>query len=147
VGVTRKAQKMTRWIDQGASEAIVLAETSNRFEAGEIEVFLKDHFADKTIWQRMLKNQAAEVDLLEEKERAAKLLPSKWQAFISDDTSVTAINYPVLEWPSKTLSVKMEKEGRFKGVLTGIRGQYLIFDNQYVMNVRSQEGRWVKLSW
>src|SRR3972149_10601342 len=55
VGVTRSTQVPTRWIDQGASEAILFAKTPNRYLAGCIEVCLKKHVSDKTQWQRMLK--------------------------------------------------------------------------------------------
>jgi hypothetical protein len=147
VGVTRAAQLPTRWIDQGASEAIVLAKTINRFEAGQIEVFLKNHFSDKTVWQRMLKNESDGADLLREKERAIALLPKEWSVFVTNDQEVVRLQYPVSSWPTKTKSIKIEKEGKFTGVLTGIRGQYLIFDDAFVMNVRSQEGRWVRLRW
>jgi len=48
VGITRETQIPTRWIDQGAVQAIQLAVTPNRYLAGMIEVSLKEHLADKT---------------------------------------------------------------------------------------------------
>ena len=48
VGVTRKSQIPTRWIDQGAHEAIEIVEVPNRYLAGITEVALKDYVADKT---------------------------------------------------------------------------------------------------
>jgi len=54
VGVTRKAQVPTRWIDQGAHEAIEIVEVPNRYLAGITEVALKDHVGDKTNWRKML---------------------------------------------------------------------------------------------
>ena len=41
VGVTRESQIPTRWIDQGATFALPIARTNNRYEAGIIEVELK----------------------------------------------------------------------------------------------------------
>ncbi len=52
VGVTRETQVPTRWIDQGANEAIKLAETPNRYLAGVLEVALKSEFTDKTNWRK-----------------------------------------------------------------------------------------------
>lgn len=145
VGVTRGQQRPTRWMDQGATAAIVLAETNNRFEAGQIEVALKEHMSDKTPWQRMVKGEDVEIDLLAEKQNAVQWVPDEYQSLISEDNSVTQINYPVREYPIKAKSVNLEKHGGVEGVLTGIRGQYLLFKHGAVMNVRSQEGRHVIL--
>ena len=41
VGVTRKSQVPTRWIDQGATSAIEIVEVPNRYLAGASEVKLK----------------------------------------------------------------------------------------------------------
>src|SRR5690606_32085347 len=63
VGVTRKTQVPTRWIDQGAHEAIEIVEVPNRYLAGITEVALKDHVADKTNWRKMLKNDVDDENL------------------------------------------------------------------------------------
>ena len=65
VGVTRKSQVPTRWIDQGAHEAIEIVEVPNRYLAGITEVALKDHVSDKTSWRKMLQNDIEDVDLVE----------------------------------------------------------------------------------
>ena len=44
VGVTRKSQIPTRWIDQGAHQAMSIIETPNRYLAGISEVALKSRF-------------------------------------------------------------------------------------------------------
>ncbi|MDA7765394.1 DUF2797 domain-containing protein, partial [Flavobacteriaceae bacterium] len=67
VGVTRKSQFLTRWIDQGAHEASVLIEVPNRYLAGIGEVALKDHFSDKTNWRKMLQHQAEPINWEEER--------------------------------------------------------------------------------
>ncbi|KAB2805330.1 DUF2797 domain-containing protein [Phaeocystidibacter luteus] len=145
VGVTRIGQRPTRWIDQGAREAIVLAETENRFEAGQIEVALKAHMSDKTPWQRMVKGEDVEIDLLTEKKQAVQYVPDEYAKFISENDEVTHIEYPVTEYPTKAKSVNLEKNGSVEGKLVGIRGQYLLFSSGAVMNVRSHEGRHVLL--
>ncbi len=146
VGVTRDRQIPTRWIDQGASQAIRLAETPYRKIAGDIEVALKSTFTDKTNWQAMLKNQIGEFDLVEEKWQASELLPSDLSEFMSENDEIVCIEYPVLEFPSKVISVGFEKEPHISGTLLGIKGQYLIFDGGRVMNVRKHEGYWVELT-
>lgn len=140
VGVTRADQVPTRWIDQGASEAIILATTENRREAGEIEVALKQHISDKTNWQRMLKNQITDANLIQVKSEMKALIPQSHQDFYSESAEITRIDYPVREYPQKVTSMKMDKVHSFKGVLEGIKGQYLLFEGGRVMNIRSHAG-------
>lgn len=137
VGVTRANQAITRWIDQGASQAIILAETQNRYEAGIIEVALKAHMTDKTNWQRMLKNEInSSIDLIEEKGRVEELLPFDMRDFISGNDDVLEFVYPVLSFPDKVKSVGFDKITEVKGKLKGIKGQYLIFEDNSVINMR-----------
>ena len=77
VGVTRSTQVPTRWIDQGAGRAVCLAKTPNRFLSGCIEVEIKKHISDRTQWQRMLRNESPDIDLIAEKVKAGKLLPAE----------------------------------------------------------------------
>jgi hypothetical protein len=141
VGVTRQDQVPTRWIDQGAWKAIKLAETPYRQLAGQIEVAMKAYLSDKTNWQRMLKNQMKEgLDMVAEKKRIAALLPAEFAEYASDDDEVTEIHYPVLQYPEKVKSLKLDKEPLIEGTLQGIRGQYLMLDGGRVFNVRAHTG-------
>jgi len=141
VGVTRESQIPIRWIDQGASKAIKLAKTPNRNIAGLIEVALKQHLPDKTNWQKMLKNEIAHnIDLMEEKNRIKNLLSSEFKQYISDENEITEINYPSEKYPSKVKSFSFDNENIIEGILTGIKGQYLIFDNLNVVNIRKHGG-------
>lgn len=81
VGVTRKSQVPTRWIDQGANQAIAIVEVPNRYLAGITEVALKSHYADKTNWQKMLKNDFEEVDLIAERKKTELFIPSEVQEY------------------------------------------------------------------
>lgn len=147
VGVTRKEQLPTRWIDQGASSAIILAETPNRYEAGRIEVELKQLFTDKTHWQKMLCNRVDDsIDLQETKWMLEEHLPEDIRRFLSDDDQVTSFSYPVLTYPSDVQSLSFDKGPTIKGELTGIKGQYLILDNKYVLNIRRHTGYSVHFS-
>lgn len=141
VGVTRESQVPTRWIDQGAWKAIKLARTPNRYLAGLIEVELKKHYTDKTSWQKMLKDiRDEEADLLEEKNRAWDLLPEHLEQYCIEEDDITEIRYPVDYHPEKVKSVTFDKTTHIEGTLTGIRGQYLLFNNELVFNVRRHSG-------
>ena len=145
VGVTRATQIPTRWIDQGASEAIIIARTENRYEAGMIEVALKNVIADKTNWQRMLKNDVPEINLYEQFGLLKENIGEEQRHFLVDEPEVYQLNYPVLEYPTKVKSTNLKKNPEIEGVLKGIKGQYLIFEDNSVFNVRSHEGFYVKL--
>lgn len=141
VGVTRESQRPTRWIDQGASEAIVFAKTENRFQAGQIEVAMKEHLGDKTPWQRMLKNETPEIDLKERKWALRDELQGELAAFFAeDDDAVTQLKFPVQDYPTKVKSLNLDKESKIEATLVGIRGQYLIFEGGRVLNVRGNTG-------
>lgn len=145
VGVTRARQKLHRWMDQGASAAIVFAETENRYQAGLIEVAMKEHLSDKTPWQRMVKGEVDEIDLLAEKKRLVNFLKGENESFISNDDTVYSFEYPVNAYPQKVKSINLSKVESYSGTLTGIKGQYLLFEDGQVMNVRSHEGYVVEL--
>lgn len=144
VGVTRLTQIPTRWIDQGASEAIVIARTDNRYEAGMIEVSLKNVIADKTNWQRMLKNDVPEIDLYTQYQEIRKEVNEEFKQFLVEEPEVLKLDYPVLAYPEKVKSTNLKKTPTVEGVLKGIKGQYLIFEDNTVFNVRGHEGFYVR---
>jgi hypothetical protein len=146
VGVTRQSQIPTRWIDQGAWKAIKLAKTPNRYLAGLIEVELKNHMKDKTNWRDMLTNKNnLELSLELEKERVARLLPDALKQYILPEMVVTEINYPVSQYPLKVNSIDIEKLEVVSGELTGIKGQYLMFNYKEVIKIRKYGGYVVEL--
>ncbi len=140
IGVTRNTQVPTRWIDQGASQAIIIAETPYRQAAGLIEIALKDYLADKTNWQVMLKQEATWVDLIKERDYYSNLLPDELKTWIKTDSIDTLIKYPILSYPEKVKSLKLDTMPEIEGTLTGIKGQYLMIDNSLVINIRSHSG-------
>jgi hypothetical protein len=147
VGVTRYTQKPVRWIDQGASQAIIVAKTPNRFLAGSIEVALKKHFQDKTNWRKMLSSEkSGDVNLVNEKHHALEILHPDFRKFGSDDDDVTILHYPILEYPSKIKSVSFDKVPELAGILKGIKGQYLIFRSGEVVNIRKHGGYFVEFT-
>jgi hypothetical protein len=145
VGVTRHSQVPTRWIDQGALRAIELARTPNRYTAGLIEVALKAHIADKTNWRKMLSgSEPGEVDLGEEKARMGRLMPEDLTGFLSENNQILELSYPVLEYPVKIKSLNFDKDPLVSGKLNGIKGQYLLFDENRVINIRKFGGYLIK---
>lgn len=147
VGVTRKTQVPTRWIDQGASSALEILEAPNRYLAGITEVALKKHISDKTNWRKMLKNEIADIDLIDLRDELAGYIPEEVMPYFKEsDTEVVELEYPVLQYPEKVKSLNLSKTPNFEGILKGIKGQYLIFEDDTVFNVRSNEGSVVSFS-
>ena len=143
VGVTRKTQVPTRWIDQGAHEAIEIVEVPNRYLAGITEVALKEHVSDKTSWQKMLKNDLEDLDLTEWRNKLKPYIPEEALKYFLEDHTETNLEFPVLQYPEKVKSLNLEKTPSYEGVLKGIKGQYLLFEDQTVFNVRGSEGYYV----
>lgn len=140
VGVTRKQQVPTRWIDQGAHEAIEIVEVPNRYLAGITEVALKEHIADKTNWRKMLKNDIEDENLVEWRDRLKQYIPEEAIPYFIENNTETNLNFPVLKYPAIPKSLNIEKQKTYKGKLVGIKGQYLIFEDETVFNIRSNEG-------
>ena len=141
VGITRKSQLPTRWIDQGAHQAMALLEVPNRYFAGVSEVALKAHFSDKTNWRKMLQfNEIEEIDWTTARNTAIDALPKDLKPFIVHEEELLELNFPVEQYPEKVKSLNLVKEEQFEGVLKGVKGQYLIFEDNTVFNVRSNEG-------
>ncbi|MDD0853770.1 DUF2797 domain-containing protein [Halobacteriovorax sp. GB3] len=146
VGITRHTQLPTRWIDQGASYALPIAEVSTRKISGLIETEIKSIMSDKTNWRKMLKNEVPEIDLYEERERVFEQFGDLFDEFdaLDLDDDLTEIKYPVLEYPEKVTSMSLDKKPIVEGTLMGIKGQYLIFDNG-VINMRKHQGYYIKI--
>lgn len=145
VGITRESQIPTRWIDQGATQALPILRVKTRQQSGLIEDILREHVKDRTDWRAMLKGGAEEVDLpvlrdalLDRCEPKLGELERRFgiQAIQRlESAAPSSFNYPVLEYPKKVSSLNMDKEPLVEGTLLGIKGQYLIFDTG-VINIR-----------
>jgi hypothetical protein len=154
VGITRHNQIPTRWIDQGAVAAVPVMRVSSRQISGLMEVAFKDHVADKTSWQKMLKGVIEPLDmlarrdeLLEQVQPAMATLQERFGADAVEllpDAEVVEIEYPVLAYPAKVKSFNFDKDPLVQGTLQGIKGQYLIFDSG-VINMRKFGGYEISL--
>ncbi len=146
VGITRKTQVPTRWVDQGAVKAIRLCEVKDRLTSGKIEIEIAKELGDKTNWRNMLKNNYEDQDLKKIKnsvlEKYGGLL-EKHQVEVSDD-QVFEFKYPVESYPEKVSSLNFDKTPEVGGKLVGVKGQYLIFDKG-VINIRKFQGYEVKV--
>ena len=140
VGVTKKQQLITRWIDQGAQSGVSILEVPNRYLAGKAEVELKKVFSDKTNWRKMLQNEFEPIDWKLSINKAIDNLSNDLKPFLLKDFSITKLNFPIEKYPTKVRSLNFSKSASYKGVLSGIKGQYLIFEDETVCNIRSNEG-------
>jgi len=137
VGITRKTNTPSRWIDQGAISALPILEVKTRLESGLIEKALKSFIADKTNWRAMLKNETEPADLATTRasllDKISSLVDELDAKAFPDD--VINIDYPVLKYPTKVVSLSFDKNPVISGVLNGIKGQYLLIGSG-VLNVR-----------
>ncbi len=154
VGITRGTQIPTRWIDQGAVQALPIFRVSNRLQSGLVETVFKSHVADKTSWQAMLKAEPDAMDMVAERERLLALCQPDIDALVErfGEASITAlkevetaIRFPVEQYPDKVKTFNLDKLPLAEGTLVGIKGQYLIFDTG-VINMRKYGGYELRLS-
>ena len=154
VGITRATQVPTRWIDQGATQALAIMRVRSRLQSGTLEMAFKQHVADKTNWRDMLKGKAAELDMAGERDRLlaaceedVKELMARFGFFaisVLKGIDAVSIDYPVQAYPEKITSLNFDKEPVVSGTLIGIKGRYLIFDSG-VINLRRFSGYEVEL--
>ena len=146
VGVTRTSNVPTRWIDQGAHQAVRILDVPNRYLAGVAEVSLKEYFSDKTNWRKMLQNDHEPVKWEQAIKKSINGVPKNLKHYLTKENKLIELQFPVLQYPEKVKSINLEKEKSHCGVLKGIKGQYLIFEDQTVFNVRSNEGTIVEIT-
>lgn len=145
IGITRATQLPTRWLDQGASQALPIVRVATRQQSGLVEDLFRSQVADRTNWRALLKGNAEAVDLVAVREQ---LFDSCSEGFkgLQDrfglqaiqpltDVEPIEIRYPVEAYPSKIVSFNLDKNPVAEGTLLGIKGQYLIFDTG-VINIR-----------
>jgi hypothetical protein len=145
VGITRATQVPTRWIDQGATQALPIMRVATRQQSGLVEDVLRSQVTDRTNWRAMLKGEAAPLDLAQ---LAGEIFEACHDGITTlqerfglqaiqplSDLAVVDIAYPVLAYPAKVASFDLEKTPIVEGTLQGIKGQYLIFDTG-VINIR-----------
>jgi len=148
VGITRGTQIPTRWMDQGAGQALPIFQVANRLQSGLLEMVLKQHVSDRTDWRKMLKSDAEQQDLRAIRDELVGKCESEITAIKHEqgdeaiqaiDEQVVDIKYPIVEYPEKVKSLNFDKQPDIEGTLMGIKGQYLILDVG-VLNIRKFSG-------
>jgi hypothetical protein len=137
VGITRKSNMPSRWIDQGAISALPILEVGTRLKSGELEMSLKNFVNDKTNWRKMLKNEVSPINLIPIRDELLGHIQDTVKVTGAQilDNQALEINYPVVEYPSKISSLNFDKTPVISGTLKGIKAQYLILDCG-VLNIR-----------
>jgi hypothetical protein len=156
VGITRQNQIPTRWIDQGAVQALPIFKVQSRHISGLVEVVIAKHISDKTSWQQMLKNNVEEVDLAAKRNELIQTckteLANITQRFGADaievlhEAEAINIHFPVNRYPDKVKSFNLDTTPEVSGVLEGIKGQYLLLDTG-VINLRKYSGYELQFFW
>ncbi|EMK05637.1 MULTISPECIES: DUF2797 domain-containing protein [Leptospira] len=142
VGITKENPVSNRWVDQGAVQGIPLVEVISRRDAGIIEKELSKILSDRTAWQKMVSGDPEPVDLVFKKKEFLKTIEEldlDLDYVISDQEDPTYIRYPIQSYPKKIQSLAPEKHPVIEDVLTGIKGQYLLFSSG-VINIRAYGG-------
>lgn len=155
VGITRHTQVPTRWIDQGAVQALPVFRVQSRHVSGLVEIIMAQHVSDKTSWQKMLKNQTDPINLQEKRDQLLAICQSELTDIKTKfgENAMEAlshaepldIHYPVQQYPTKVKSFNFDKQAEVAGVLQGIKGQYLLLDTG-VINIRKFTGYEIQFS-
>jgi Protein of unknown function (DUF2797) len=149
VGITRQNQIPTRWIDQGAVQALPIFKAQSRHVSGLIEVVIAKHISDKTSWQQMLKNNVEAIDLAAKRDELMaacktgiaeinKQFGAQAIEWLPHEHAIE-IHYPVKRYPDKVKSFNLDTNPEVSGILEGIKGQYLLLDAG-VINLRKYSG-------
>lgn len=145
VGITRATQLPTRWLDQGAIQAVPIFRVATRQQSGFVEDALRSQVGDRTNWRALLRGDVEPVDLLQVRDQ---ILDSCADSIVAlqerfglqaiqaiTDVDVLEMAYPVEAYPEKISSFNLDKNPIAEGTLIGIKGQYLLFDTG-VINIR-----------
>lgn len=159
VGITRFGQMPTRWLDQGATQALPIIQVGSRRLSGQLETMFGAQVADKTDWRKLLKGEATPINLLEIRDNLLEEFAPQIQE-IRDEFSMNLdfnedveilekelpreFIYPVTHYPEKVKSHNLDKTAIIRGKLQGIKGQYLILDTG-VINIRKYTGYELKI--
>ena len=159
VGITRLGQMPTRWLDQGATQALPIMQVGSRRLSGQLEIMFGSQVADKTDWRKLLKGAAEPLNLIEIRERLIEEFAPKIQSIRDEFSQNLEFNetiellenelprefvYPVDQYPEKIKSHNLDKTPIIRGKLQGIKGQYLILDTG-VINIRKYTGYEIKI--
>ncbi len=147
VGVTKASNLPTRWIDQGAVQALPIISTQSRYQAGLVEAILAKVIPDKTNWRKMLAFNLPLIDLIDIKNNILNQCKQELHAIqpeILDVNNILEIKYPINIDQKHNINLcnlnnLIKTAGVISGTLLAIKGQYLILP-QGVVNIRNLTG-------
>ena len=146
VGITRAGHELVRWIDQGASQGLLMCAARTRRLAGLVEVSFAEHITDRTDWRRLVSRDTAPVDLMGLREELkSKLGPlPEGVSWLQGQAPIT-LRYPMRRYGGKIRRLLLNKEPVVRGNLLGVKGQFLLFDHG-VFNVRQHTSYHVRVT-
>ncbi|WOE31924.1 MULTISPECIES: DUF2797 domain-containing protein [unclassified Acinetobacter] len=159
VGITRLGQMPTRWLDQGATQALPIMQVGSRRLSGQLEIMFGSQVADKTDWRKLLKGEAEPLDLIAQKNQLLdefsgqiEDIRQKFNQDLNFNETIEILDheparefiYPVRHYPDKIKSHNLDKTPIIRGKLNGIKGQYLLLDTG-VINIRKYTGYEIKI--
>ncbi len=159
IGITRLGQMPTRWLDQGATQALPIMQVGSRRLSGQLETMFASQIADKTDWRKLLKGDAEPLNLIEIREQILDefsnqimLIRDQFQQKLEFNENIEILNqetqrefiYPIQHYPEKIKSHNLDKTPIIRGKLHGIKGQYLLLDTG-VINIRKYTGYEIKI--
>ena len=154
VGITRLGQMPTRWLDQGATQALPIMKVGSRRLSGQLETMFAEQVADKTDWRKLLKGEAPSLDLTQLRDQLLDdfaphiaQIRDEFSLSLDFNENVEILEteqprefiYPVAMYPEKIKSHNLDKTPKIRGKLQGIKGQYLMLDTG-VINIRKYTG-------
>jgi len=155
VGITRASQVPTRWLDQGAIQALSVLRVQSRHQAGLLEVAIKKYVSDRTDWRKMLRGEPESHDLYARRGELLNWCSEELTACASsaeenvfaplEDETIHTFSYPVLTYPTRVTALNFDKTPVIEGTLLGMKGQYLILETG-VLNARKFTGYSVSVS-
>ena len=83
--------------------------------------------------------------LLDAKDDALGALGMAYEPFFEEDDEVHSLQFPVHHYPDKVTSTKLEKVPVISGKLVGVKGQYWMWEDGRVWNVRAHAGSRVEI--
>jgi len=154
VGITREHTIPTRWMDQGAVEAMPLLRFKTRHLSGVMEEEISKVVSDKTNWRKLI---AGEIDdhtpLIDVKEQIFDQFGDVIDSLEGEEMEEKPyhFSYPMMkteesEMRPKIAGLDLEKNPKLESVLLGIRGQYLLFP-EGALNIRKHQGYHLQLSY
>jgi hypothetical protein len=154
VGITKPENLPGRWLDQGATQAIVIMQTRSRHQAGCVEAVLSRHISDRTDWRGLITRDARQLDLpalttqlreIARVELAALEVRFPGALTWVDAPTPVSFQYPVTSYTSPSRALLLARHTELGGRLLGIKGQYLMFDSG-VFNVRRHSSYHVEVA-